>query len=452
MDTIREQVSAEEEAERCNNEQGIGPLEQLAGSDFHENTSQSSEVEPFSSYKLKIEKLLTSIGFEGYSIEQIQHGKSYMNCVYGLTPTSRPKSSNDDVNESRYILRVPTRRCFILDGEVCQAIVNDVALLEYLSKSLLPVPRVKASSAMTNNVLKAPYIIQTRMAGTSLKDVYADLPYDQKRDIMHQFVDVLSLLESIHFETAGTFEAPRLQESSDFVTAQKTLPPNVVSFIEGGEYFDLQALLSSHINNRNHKDLRDDQFTVEIFKLMSEMLDTLDQEGAFADKDYPIVLNHTDLEPRNIVVSNLNPEGRWKISGIVDWDDALAVPRPLARIAPAWIWDFDAKRPTGYLNADHHPISDENLSEDGKTLKNEFAVVAGKRLGEKYLKDAYGDARWLRLIWHFVLGGVHDKEGLPRMRKMKQDWAMRPRAKQLRSASSTTLAESSTTLAERALK
>ena len=450
MDTIREQVSAEEEAERCNNKQEIGPSERLAGSDFPQNRSQSFEMEPFPIYKSKIEKLLTTIDLDGCSIEAIQHGKNYMNCVYGLTPTSRAKPSNDDVNKQEFILRVPTRRGFELIGNVCQKIENDVALLEYLSKNLLPVPRVKASSAMTNNVLKAPYIIQTRMAGTSLKDVYTDLRYDQKRDIMHQFVDVLSLLESIQFETAGTFEAPRLQESSDFVTAQE--PLQVKSFIKGGEGFDLRALLSSYINNRAHKDLRDDQFTIDIFKLMSEMVDTLDQEDVFADTDYPIVLNHTDLEPRNIMVSNSNPEGKWKISGIVDWDDALAVPRPLARIAPAWIWDFDAKRPTGYLNADHHPISDENLSEDGKTLKKEFAVVAGKKLGEKYLKDAYRDARWLRLIWHFVLGGVHDKEGLPRMRKMKQDWAMRPRAKQLRSASSTTLAESSTTLAERALK
>ncbi|KAL8791596.1 MAG: hypothetical protein Q9195_005801 [Heterodermia aff. obscurata] len=171
------------------------------------------------------------------------------------------------------------------------------------------------------------------------------------------------------------------------------------------------------------------------FKHMPGMLDKLEQEGTFVDAPYPIVLHHTDLEPRNIMVNKSSPGDKWIISGIVDWDGAVAVPRPLARMPPAWIWDSDANCPTFYFNSDHYPLSDENLSKDGKLLKTEFGEMARTRLDGNYLKDAYDHARWLRLIWHLVRGGMPKKELLVRLKKMEEDWA--ERTKQLKSTTST---------------
>ncbi|KAL9581342.1 MAG: hypothetical protein Q9203_005931, partial [Teloschistes exilis] len=78
------------------------------------------------------------------------------------------------------------------------------------------------------------------------------------------------------------------------------------------------------------------------------MLDDLGTEGVvFRTRNSPIVLHHWDLEPRNLIVSNAktdddnnnnNPHGAWKITGLIDWDDALALPLLLARPPPRWLW------------------------------------------------------------------------------------------------------------------
>ena len=300
-----------------------------------------------------------------------------------------------------------------------------------------------------------------------LEDVYIDLDFKEKLAIVDQFVDLLVELESIKFSSAGTFAVSSSLplKSSDFVTeAQEFPPPTVLCFNKGDEEFvktftsnynrrgqDLKAFLSSHIDSWIHKGLRvnpyDDVF-VPSFRRMLPMLESLDQEGAFADAPYPIVLHHTDLEPRNIMVSNAGPGTKWKICGIIDWDEAVAVPCPLARRPPAWIWGFDPKSFKAYLNIDHHPYFDEDLREEGKALRKYFDTVARKRLGEKYLEDAYGHGRWLRRIWEFVRGGVPNEDYLELIKKMEEEWEARERTKPMPSTTSST----STTFTERAVQ
>ncbi|KAL8791597.1 MAG: hypothetical protein Q9195_005802 [Heterodermia aff. obscurata] len=212
---------------------------------------ESSKIEPFPSYKPKIEHLLKSIGFGDCSIKIIQHGETGMNFVYLL------ESRDGEVSGERYILRVP-RHPVLDDQGVCQATVNDVALLEDLSMRLDPlkitVPRVKAYSAKEDNALKAPFMIQTRIAGTCLREEYAKLAFSEKLNIVEQFVDLLVKLESITFGSAGTFvpSSDLPLKSNNFTTAHQPILCNVLRFSEGGEDFAdpgyLKALLSNLVN------------------------------------------------------------------------------------------------------------------------------------------------------------------------------------------------------------
>ncbi|KAI4243831.1 MAG: hypothetical protein L6R42_010618 [Xanthoria sp. 1 TBL-2021] len=136
---------------------------------------------------------------------------------------------------------------------------------------------------------------------------------------------------------------------------------------------------------------------------MKEILDTLDIEGAF-HQPQPIVLHHWDLEPRNVMVTPTSTG--YEITGLIDWDDALALPRTLARRAPDWIWDFEKEGFTGYLDTDSHPKADSDLSQDNVALKNHFDQKAKLVLGDQYLQDAYGTGRLLRRIWTLVREGA----------------------------------------------
>ena len=416
-------------------------------------TASSSEMEAFTLYKAKIEQLLSTIPLvAGFTVLEIQHGYRYQNSVYALVPSS------ESGTQQQYILRVPTCPVFEHDDGVCETIVNDVAVLEYVSTQLkVPVPRVRAYSATTDNALEAPFVIQTQIEGKCLQHVYGEISLEEKLRIVDQFVDLLVDLDSIRFASAGSFAAssPLSLESSDFVAAVPGAPSalTTVHFGKGDDEFaksagaihdrrgpDLKAFLDSHIIGWILKDLRlnkYDQVTVPPFRRMLAMLKSLDREGAFADAPYPIVLHHTDLEPRNIMVSNRGPSGKWEISGIIDWDEAVAIPRPLARFPPTWIWDFDPDKYSSFPNLDDYSIIEEErlIGEESKALKLYFDAAARKKLGEKYVEDAYGYGSWFRRIWYFVKGGVHSEMCLKLIKIMDDDWEARARTKQLPSTS-----------------
>ena len=461
MDEFRARRSSKQEEETRHE---TDTIEKHTGSISKDgsDTAKGPGIEDFSSYKLKIKQLLTSLGLTDYAIDVIQHGSTYENCVYRLTRIPMPEQRDASVTEQKYILRVPNCPFFERDDGICQALVSDVALMMYLSTRLpLQLPRTKAYSAATNNILKAPFTIETQIADNSMKDIYAGLDLDEKLRIVDQFVDLLVNLENTRFASAGTFavSSPLPLSSSDFLPAAQDSPaPRIRYFNKGDERFvkdlkavnhrrgpDLKTLLSSHINGWIQRDLRIDPenvVTVHHFPRMLTMLETLEQEGAFAETPCPIVLHHNDLEPRNIMVKKSSPSGEWKITGLIDWDEAIAVPRALARRPPTWIWDFDVKNYKGYINVDHYPYSDEELSEEGKSLKKHFETRAKEEWGEQYLEDAYGHGRWLRRIWDFVRSDVHRKFYLGRIEQLGVDWDERVGTGQTPSATATKVVES----------
>ena len=391
--------------------------------------SDISEMEPFSEYLPKIERLLCDIGIVGFSVEALQHGYSFQNCVYAL-------NSSENDNE-QYILRIPVCPDFQETDGRCIAIENEVTLLGFLVDKL-PVPRVKAYSATKENTLNAPFTVQTRLPGQSLDQIYADLDHKEKLGIVDQFVEVLAKLESVTFATAGT-----LTTSSPLPAAMSDVPhiadPSVTVFNEGDAEFvkdpkvlkdragpDVKSFLVSHLNGWIQKELKgegeDESLTLADLKQLLAIVEEMANEKAFKDGPYPVVLYHWDLEARNIMVKKSNDT--WRICGIIDWDDALALARPLARKPPDWIWDFDREGFTGYLDNDHHPNDD--LSDESLALKSHFDTAAAAVLAN-YLEDAYGRGRWLRRIWTFARSGADNMWYIELIKKLPKDWAARPK-------------------------
>jgi len=186
---------------------------------------------------------------------------------------------------------------------------------------------------------------------------------------------------------------------------------------------DIQALLLSHLNTWVAKDFKDENrfdFRVPKYQLLLAVMGDMAREGAFKDKSYPIVLNHWDFEPRNIMVEKI--DNAWSICGVIDWDDSLAMPRPLARRAPDWIWDFDYEGFTGYFDNDHH--ANKNLSEEQLALKAYFDNKAAAAL-PGYLEDAYGSGLWMRRVWTLIRSELHNCWYLDVMEQLAKDWDAR---------------------------
>ncbi|CAF9941296.1 MAG: hypothetical protein HETSPECPRED_003042 [Heterodermia speciosa] len=389
--------------------------------------SDESLIEPYFQYCFKIERLLESIGLRNFSVKPIQHGYEFQNCVYALQSTA------DDAEQ--YILRVPVLPNFEYHETRCSSIENDAALLGDLEHKLPGLaPRVKAFDATKDNPLETPYTVQTRIPGVSLDHVYDELNFEEKCAIVDQFVGLLSRIESIHFRVAGTFSANPLRWTKiRSVTSGAVLklfdegPEEFVSgpkIAEDREGRDLKLFLSSHIEGWICQQKKEEvSLSLPLLPRLFGMLETLGREGAFAAKETPVVLNHWDLEPRNIMVEKVNDA--WKICGVIDWDGAMALPRPLARRAPDWIWDYNREGFTGLLDNDHHP--NQALSDESKDLKAYFDAKAAATL-EGYLEDAYGKGVWLRTIWTFARRGAENCWYVDLLKKLVDDWDAGPAA------------------------
>ena len=391
--------------------------------------SEDSEMEPFEDYRLKIEQLLSGLNMPNFDIEPLHHGYAFINNVYSLTSSEDPAE--------QYVLRVPVLPDFRESDGVCEAVENDACLLDFVH-GVLPVPKVKTFDATKDNALNAPFMIQTKLPGKSLNGIYDDLSQEAKFEIIEQVVELVAKLESIQFDVAGTFVAAP-PEASTATSSHPTMQyfnegdpdflsgPNVAQHRQGS---DLKAFLLSHMNGWVAKELKDEaeegekSISLPAYRKLLSIIDALSDEGAFAAAPYPIVLHHWDFEPRNIMVENST--GKWRVSGIIDWDDAIAVPRPLARRPLDWIWDLEGEGYTGYLNTDHQPKSLERLTAEETELKAKFDGLAAEKL-EGYAEDAYGHGRWLRRLWTFARSGGNTCWYLELMDLMIKDWEERPK-------------------------
>ena len=422
-----------EKSDRPSEELGISENDNMSeASDDESIASDDSEMEPFSVYLPKIEQLLRDISLEGFTVEPIQHGYDFQNCVYAL------KSSG--IEEEQYILRVPV---FLssesFDSERYLPMLSNVALLNSLAETLT-VPRVKAYSATKDNALEKPFMVQVRLPGQSLDKAWPELTHADKLDIVDRFVELLAKHEATTYATAGGFEAPSGIPSSmnDFATPAAAIPI-IKPFDEGDETFlenpqvlrdragaDVKALVISHLNGFIAMDIKKEgagnEFLAPKLRGLLAIIDELDREGAFAARSHIINLHHWDLEPRNIMVSKDNDT--WRITGVIDWDDTQANSRVLTRKPPSWIWDFDDEEVEGCMDCDFHSIFP--LTENNMALKNRFDAKAAEALPD-YMDEAYGTGQWLRRVWLFAKGQIDSSFILDLLEETLENWENRPK-------------------------
>ena len=402
--------------------------------DDNSETSDPPEMEPFEDYKIKLEGLLSDIGFPQCSIRSIQHGFEYQNCVYSLTSLENP--------DEQFIIRVPGQGSFDENTDTtCPDIETGVCILKFLGDKLL-VPQVEAFSATPKNSLGRPYVIHTRLTGESLNHVYGDLTWSEKRAIADQYIGIVAKLESIRFEAAGSLIAPSTVSEApdgqagvlaptvqvfDGYDANPIQDPEILADRAGSDVKALyKSLIAKFVNAELQTELdRYNSHTLPYWRKMEIVVEEMDQEGFFKDKSEPIVMHHWDLEDRNIMVAQV--DGKWKITGVLDWDEAICLPRPLARKPPVWLWFWMAsseEHSDGEYDCDQHP--DRELSAEGSALKAFF----DRRIEEVlpgYHEDAYGSGRWLRRLWVFIKDGLSSAWLIGPCEQLLVEWEARPK-------------------------
>lgn len=159
-----------------------------------ESTGSDDEYaqEPFETHQHKVIQLCRDIGYgEPSKVERMIEGG--FNRVIGLAFEAR---------ETRdCILRTPRP---VLREHQVNEIGDLVSVLRYLAGfDFLYVPSVLAYDSTTNNVLECQYVLQERIVGQPIQDVFYELPLSEKLRLTTVVAELVTKMSAISFEKPG---------------------------------------------------------------------------------------------------------------------------------------------------------------------------------------------------------------------------------------------------------
>ena len=318
------------------------------------------------------------------------------------------------------IIRIPR-----FAGEVLQGIRDQHAVASFLRGTAIQVPETIAYDTTTRNRIESEYIIQRRIPGVPLADIYHSLEMSERERILRQVIDILVEMEKVQFPAAGQLVATGCLPDALVVNrSDRCHSPGVAAapFPTGfGEYPQpgpTPTTLEDAFADRfrawdTERETPLGKVVAPMFARLEEIIVEMRGLGFFEECSVaPNVLHHWDFQPRNIMV-----EGRddgYKVSGLLDWDEVLSVPLVLARKPPAWLWLPEGKL-TSSQDVDEWELGPAEL----RTL---FEREMEKRVGRKYVEDAFGKGRWIRRVWGFLLDGFQRSEDFKQFKRFIEEW------------------------------
>jgi aminoglycoside phosphotransferase (APT) family kinase protein len=320
------------------------------------------------------------------SIERM-HGGGF-NRIIGVSITN---SKIPTVNQ--YVLRVPRFEVAQLD--------RDLAPLQLLrQRSKIKIPDIVAFDTTRRNALESPYMIQTRIPGSSLFPAYPDMSHEMRSAIAKELGEFFSELHSIRSVAAGRLTLSSSQGSlyEDGPAAQTTS--------------DMLRTILEHKKELAIAEGPNQLFRVSFFDSFITMASEMRDLGVLDGNYY--CLCHLDLEPRNILVSPPSPTQPQAITGILDWDSALFPPPFMSCSPPMWLWAWNDEDEEDERLANNTPPIPEL-----RELKQLFEHAAGPT----YRRFAYGaQYRLARKLLRFAIDGLQSNEDLIGAELLLAEW------------------------------
>lgn len=349
-------------------------------------------------------------------------GGSY-NHIIGISIKNASLNTSGAEAQSDYILvlRVPRFEDAHLE--------NQIGTLTYIcAHSKIPVPKTIAYDLSNENSVGGPYLLQTRLNGLNLQRVYMALNHTQKCEIAREFARILREIRALTFPSAGIL-CSRVHGSDD-----PTKPTGV------GEGVELQHLpLSDRDNdpyNGTPNDPLDqtplDMITFQLrrweltylecsspekvlpryFNRLAQMAKEMDKLNCLPDEG--MTMCNLDLCPRNVLVQLSDDDSAPRISGILDWDDAIIAPAFMSCIPPFWLWQWSDEDEEDEPTAGDTP-ADPQMQE----IKQVFEDAVGPQFMKFCCPPQYLIARKLT---GFAILGLHTLEDLRAVDSLVKQW------------------------------
>ncbi|KAF7871759.1 hypothetical protein EAF04_003866 [Stromatinia cepivora] len=269
----------------------------------------------------------------------------------------------------------------------------------------LPIPGVLAYDSTFENALVRPYIMQEEVEGTTLLMQYRTMNrslLDQRgpnhnphllkrRELARQIAGFIAKKEKHTFSGYGVLRNASDMNSWDPEVRAARYALGVAPTRIAGKLIPTSLDLSKFINDLACARLLKASSTLDVraIKNARKLLDIwecMSERGLLTDE--PSILWHPDFHPRNILFNNT------VLTGVIDWDNSMALPRIMTREPPSFLWQND-------------PVL---LSQpESNAVKDAFDDTI-ERLLPGYKEDAYSIYRVLiRALGMYTLFGVDYK-------------------------------------------
>lgn len=377
--------------------------------------------EPFSTFAPKVCKLCLAIGLgEPVKVERMAGGE------YNRVTKLFFDTGNGPCRFPECVLRNP--REVPTDDDPADAkkkeIKDQVTVLRLLDREkLMPVPTVLAYDSSSDNAIESPYVFQTCCPGERLSEIYYELPIDEKLEITKLVADLIIRIERVIFPVSGRLiSAGDLPDRcNDFSTLRTSiglapfrLSPDA-NFPSTPSSPSLDDLLGSLINTQISL-ARDMTLPWVIWSRLRQIMLEMKERGLLDDKQP--VLWHWDFASWNILVQK--EDNRWAITAILDWDDAMSVPRVLSREPPIWLWHGNDQNLSA-IRREQDMLVPSELTPEQQLVKNQFDSYMEARVSN-YSDDAYNRGRWTRRLAKFALAGFRDEREWEKCMRFMKDW------------------------------
>lgn len=245
---------------------------------------------------------------------------------------------------ARYILRIPR------SDANSMSLVYQVSTLAYVKRHIsVDIPAVITHDPGCENALTQPYMLQKRLSGTPLMELWATLNLRQKKSYVHWLAKFMLDLNDLQSScagvvsptnTVGNLRHPKIE--------QMPIPRPLIMMTEEHQAQTAPSkpqttrkfLLS--LCNRQHDWAKETSVPhhSKIWDGFIYMIDRLYGLGFLPDDEH-FHFYHGNLQPRNIMAEIVD-DASVHIIGILDWDLAVFAPKFMSTRPPFCLWNEDA--------------------------------------------------------------------------------------------------------------
>lgn len=284
---------------------------------------------------------------------------------------------------------------------------RNVAILKVIGSRLtVPVPKVVHYDLNDDNLLIKPYVLQTKLQGHCLCNIWMSFSPEQKLSAMRQLTKATENIASVPASTAGLISVDNLDslDSSEILLNSFPMPklPHDVSFEGLGKISKGRAHIMTPVEQlldfskrwRDYEQCKGIEHNVVRWKQIVKIIELLELRGWLGNSFH---LVHDDLFPRNILAAAKN-DSTVEITGIVDWDSCFFAPKFMAFRPPYWAWTDRSALERDETNATHEPP--DNTS---RLMKKAFEDSASAEFKRFALSE---EAVLARKLWYILQDGM----------------------------------------------